>query len=90
MMLTTSMRPIIFVRPFNLDAGELSLVDSLRVRMRRDDGAIIYINGTEVVRDNLPDGEVDNTTFADVTANVVDEGTYFEFDIDFLSPQGGG
>ena len=71
-----------FRKTFNLDAEELSLVDSLRVRMRRDDGAIIYINGMEVVRDNLPDGEVDNTTFADVTAGVADEGIYFEFDID--------
>ena len=70
-----------FRKAFNLDEEELALLDSLRVRMRRDDGAIIYINGMEVVRDNLPDGAVDNTIFADVTAGVPDEGTYFEFDI---------
>ncbi|MFP6873214.1 MAG: PA14 domain-containing protein [Verrucomicrobiales bacterium] len=69
-------------KTFNLDEEELPLVDSLRVRMRRDDGAIIYINGVEVVRDNLPDGAVDNTTFADVTADGSNESTYFEFDID--------
>jgi hypothetical protein len=71
-----------FRRAFNVDEEELPLLDSLRVRIRRDDGAIIYINGLEVVRDNLPDGPVDNTTFADVTAAGADEGTYFEFDID--------
>jgi hypothetical protein len=69
-------------KTFHLDEEELPLVDSLRVRMRRDDGAIIYINGGEVVRDNLPDGAVDNTTFADVTAGGVDESTYFVFDVD--------
>ncbi len=71
-----------FRRTFLLNEGELPLIDSLRVRIRRDDGAVIYINGVEVVRDNLPDGPVDNTTFADVTAAGADEITYFEFDVD--------
>ncbi|MDE0178727.1 MAG: fibronectin type III domain-containing protein, partial [Gammaproteobacteria bacterium] len=36
----------------------------LEVNLRRDDGAIIYLNGTEIVRSNMPDGEVNYQTFA--------------------------
>ena len=37
---------------------------SLRVRLQRDDGAAVYLNGTELFRDNLPAGPLTNTTRA--------------------------
>ena len=67
-----------FRHTFNVDdpAG----VDSLRLNLKRDDGAVVYLNGTEVARDNLPDGEITSTTLAD---NASDDGNSFhEFVLD--------
>lgn len=45
--------------------------DSLIFRIKADDGAIVYLNGVEQFRMNMPEGAVDNTTLA--TAEVSDE-----------------
>ncbi|MBA4147270.1 MAG: DUF4185 domain-containing protein [Verrucomicrobia bacterium] len=44
---------------------------SLTLRLRRDDGAVVYLNGQEVFRSNLPAGTVTYTTLAltDVTGS---------------------
>lgn len=34
------------------------------LRLRRDDGAIVYVNGVEVMRSNMPDGLVNFETTA--------------------------
>ncbi len=39
-------------------------ISNLLMRVKRDDGVILYLNGTEVFRDNLPAGPVSHTTFA--------------------------
>ena len=55
-------------------------IGSLRLYLKRDDGAVVYLNGTEVARDNLPDGEIDYETLA---ANADDDGNNFhEFALD--------
>jgi len=41
------------------DAHELS---NAAVRLRRDDGAVVYLNGEELFRDNMPAGEVNYLT----------------------------
>lgn len=42
--------------------------DSLVLDLLRDDGAIVYLNGVEVVRDNLPGGTIDASTRASTSA----------------------
>jgi hypothetical protein len=37
---------------------------NIQVRLRRDDGAIVYVNGTEVLRSNMPLGPVTSQTLA--------------------------
>ncbi len=37
---------------------------SLTLSLLRDDGAVVYVNGLEVVRDNLPSGTIEYATFA--------------------------
>ena len=37
---------------------------ALELLLKRDDGAVVYLNGTEVRRDNLPSGEIDFETEA--------------------------
>ncbi len=55
-------RPITsyFRRPFSI-AGAAGFT-SLQLNVRRDDGAILYLNGREVVRTNMPAGPVDFST----------------------------
>jgi hypothetical protein len=43
-----------------------SQYDNLTVRIRRDDGAVIHLNGTTVVRSGMPDGPIDYTTLANL------------------------
>ncbi|MEI7729440.1 MAG: Ig-like domain-containing protein [Verrucomicrobiota bacterium] len=42
---------------------------SLLLNIQRDDGAIIYLNGTEIYRNNLPTGTVTYSTLATTTIN---------------------
>jgi hypothetical protein len=37
---------------------------NLELRLLRDDGAVVYLNGTEIFRNNLPGGAVNSTTTA--------------------------
>lgn len=47
----------------------------------RDDGAIVYLNGKEVFRSNLPTGTVNHNTLASATVGDADEITYFETEL---------
>jgi PhoD-like phosphatase/PhoD-like phosphatase, N-terminal domain len=46
-----------------------------RLRVKRDDGVVVYVNGTEVYRNNMPTGTISFTTGASSTAS--DDGTTF-------------
>lgn len=62
----------------NVDAS----VYALRIGLRRDDGAIVYLNGNEIVRDNMPTGTIDYLDFASGAEGGADEETYFVFEVD--------
>ena len=55
---------------------------ALAVRFVRDDGCIIYINGVEVVRSNMPSGTVTYTTRASTAISGAAESSWFEAPID--------
>ena len=63
-VLAASERPITtyFARDVNL--GTISADFELTLDVRVDDGAVIYVNGTEVKRVNMPEGTVTNNTNA--------------------------
>ncbi len=42
---------------------------NLDINLKRDDGAIVYLNGVEVWRSNMPSGAVNYNTFASSSAN---------------------
>jgi hypothetical protein len=44
-------------------------VGALTLRLRRDDGAVVYLNGQEVFRSNLPAGTITHTTPASAAAD---------------------
>jgi hypothetical protein len=55
------------------------LITELNFGLVRDDGAVVYLNGVEVFRSNMPNGPVNASTLASTTANTPDETTYFSY-----------
>lgn len=52
---------------------------SLILRLLRDDGAVVYLNGYEIVRSNMPLGYIDAYTPAKTTVVGSDEDRFFEY-----------
>jgi Big-like domain-containing protein len=50
---------------------------TLNLRVLRDDGVIVYLNGAEVFRNNMPAGTVTYTTLASAPVNDADETNFF-------------
>lgn len=69
-----------FRKTFNV--SDISDIESLSIKVQRDDGAIIYLNGVEVVRSNMPTGVVGYETNASETVGGSDEDFFFEFNVD--------
>lgn len=61
----------------NFAVSDPAAVTDLTVRLLRDDGAVVYLNGTEVLRQNMPAGAVSYGTFATTVVGGADETTYF-------------
>lgn len=53
------------------------LFTSLNAHLLRDDGAVVYLNGLEVWRSNMPTGTVSYLTLAASAVSGTDENTYF-------------
>lgn len=70
-----------FRREFSL--ADPSQIASLQLDLKRDDGAVVYINGAEVLRDNMPSGTITSSTLA--LAAVADDGADF---VPFSLPTG--
>ncbi|MFN7150220.1 MAG: PKD domain-containing protein, partial [Microthrixaceae bacterium] len=47
--------------------------DSATIQLLADDGAVVYVNGQEVARDNMPTGTITNTTLASTGRSGGDE-----------------
>jgi len=56
---------------------DVSTFTGLSLRLLRDDGAIVYLNGAEVFRSNMPTGEVAFTTLAAATVGGTEETAFF-------------
>lgn len=52
-----------------------SAMTALRLRVKRDDGVVVYLNGTEIFRENMPAGTVSFNTLASSSAS--DDGNSF-------------
>ncbi len=57
-------------------------VTQLALRLLRDDGAAVYLNGVEVRRDGLPEGEIGYETLASATVSGDEEDAYPETAVD--------
>lgn len=56
-------------------------ITNLNLKVLRDDGCVVYLNGTEVFRDNMPTGAVSYTTTAPVAVSGTDESRYYTTNI---------
>jgi chitodextrinase len=62
------------------DVANPAAFASLKLSLLVDDGAVVYLNGVEVQRDNMPTGPVTNTTKAVLNRwSVADETTFRDF-----------
>lgn len=66
-----------FRRAFQLEAP---LATAL-LRLLRDDGAVVYLNGTEIYRVGMPTGTVTSRTYANVAVNGAQEGVFLQVPI---------
>jgi acid phosphatase type 7 len=65
-----------FRRAFNVTNA--SVFAGLTLRLLRDDGAVVYLNGVEVWRSNMPTGTVGHLTLASVAIGGADESTFVQ------------
>jgi hypothetical protein len=70
------------------DVQNLSAVSALIVKLLRDDGAVGYLNGTEVFRNNMPGGAIGYLTLASSALGGDDEDAFVRMGINrtFLQP----
>jgi hypothetical protein len=68
-----------FRRTFTV--SDPTLFQSLTMNLLRDDGAVVYLNGTEVFRSNMPSGAIAYNTFASVAIAGADESTFYSASI---------
>jgi len=69
-----------FRHSFNVE--DPASVEQLTLRFIRDDGCVIYINGLEVARSNMPSGTVDYTTRASAAIGGANESAWQETPVD--------
>ena len=68
-----------FRRTFTV--ADLATITDLRLDLLADDGAAVYLNGTEVARTNLPDGDPTDSTRAVVGISGNAEDTFLPFTV---------
>ena len=68
-----------FRRWFNVT--NLGVLADLFFYLQRDDGAVVYLNGIELFRTNMPAGPVSASTLASATIDTPDETTWLEREI---------
>ncbi len=72
--------PTIYFR-HRFSIGELpELITSMSIRLLRDDGGVVYLNGTEIGRSNLEAGPVSYGSFAENSVGNANENTFFAID----------
>jgi len=55
--------------------------DQLIILLKRDDGAVVYLNGQEIIRSNLPEGDITSETPANTAVSSAEESAFYEFGI---------
>ncbi len=59
-----------------------NITTGLTLHIRRDDGCVVYLNGIEIVRSNMPAGTITYTTFTSSSVSGSAELAWHEFSLD--------
>lgn len=62
--------------------SDLAGIAAVTLRVLRDDGCVVYLNGVEVMRSNMPTGTISYTTRAPVAIGGADENAWHEVPVD--------
>lgn len=68
-----------FRHSFTSSPGDYRVLD---LELRCDDGAVVYLNGVEIYRFNLPEGEINASTLALRSLGQAEEGRYHHLALD--------
>ncbi|MCS7463154.1 glycoside hydrolase family 92 protein [Paenibacillus doosanensis] len=68
------------------EVSDASDILELDAGLIRDDGAIVYLNGHEVIRTNMPAGPVNYNTYANATVNDERDRNAYQIDPAYLVP----
>ncbi|MFP6903875.1 MAG: hypothetical protein VCG02_01565, partial [Verrucomicrobiota bacterium] len=81
---------VYFRTTFKVEDGAGEKFEALGIRLRRDDGAVVYINGREAIRSNMEAGRLAPGTPASIAVGPDDEGQYHGYvvPIDLLAKSG--
>ncbi|MEW6159754.1 MAG: Ig-like domain-containing protein [Verrucomicrobiota bacterium] len=79
---TPTPRPVTAYFRHAFSVADTQAYSRLVVRLLRDDGAAVYLNGRELLRSNLPDGPLTHNTLAREAVGGADESTFKIFEID--------
>ena len=63
----------------NINIDEPHSYSQFTFNLKRDDGAVVYINGIEVIRSNLPDNDIQFDTYAVSAVTGDEEDEFFEW-----------
>jgi CotH kinase protein/Lamin Tail Domain/Chitobiase/beta-hexosaminidase C-terminal domain/Secretion system C-terminal sorting domain len=70
-----------FRKTFQLGSSDLSSAH-ITIRLLRDDGAIVYANGKEIIRSNMSQGNITYRTTAPSSINGTGESQYYDYTVD--------
>ena len=68
-----------FRKAFYVDAPDN--FSDLEIALMRDDGAVVYLNGNEILRSNMPSWEIQNFTTASSAITGAEETTYTNYSV---------
>lgn len=71
---------------FNVE--DAAAIGNLKFKVLRDDGVVVYVNGVEAFRDNMPEGEITSSTLAVAAVDNAAESTFYEFETENLLQTG--
>ncbi|MFC1573030.1 metallophosphoesterase [Candidatus Eisenbacteria bacterium] len=66
----------------SFEVADPSQFSFLLLRLLRDDGAVLYVNGTEIQRSNMPAGPINYLTLSSSEVDSSAEDTFFEYYVD--------
>jgi len=79
---STTARHITYYFRHTFTVADPAAFAAMTARVVRDDGAVIYLNGVEIVRSNMPTGVVGFTTLASAAVNGAAESQWFVVPVD--------